>query len=732
MLDSHDDFEGLYDGAPDLLYAHDLEWRLIRVNRAFEQVTGYTRNIALGTSFLDFVAPEHRSKLIEGTEEQRRGARPHPLEIDLLTSTGSRVMLEITTELIFEKGQLVGVQGFGRDITERKRGAAAIAELTEKASDMTAFNSHLLLLHRLSTTPYTHLASLFSEYLAAGCEIFSMPHAAIWQATSDGLVLRAAHGQGAVVEDPAAAIVVENKSTIINDGTDNRCRSALYVGAPLFLDDRLFGSVGFWSHVPGRLRPHAREIVELMAQGIATALHHIHMGQQLAVSATQDPLTRVANKLLFSQRLEIALADARDRGSMVAIIFIDLDRLKRINEGFGRNVGNAFLEHMAARLQAHMRLGDTLARMGGDEFAAILPGMGEHAQVLAMVHRLLDAVRTPCRIGENELSVSASIGVSVYPRDGVDADTLLRNATAAMYAAERRGSDNVQLYSTEDTKTAVARLTIATSLRRALERNEFRLFFQPQVDFRGQIAGAEVLLSWLHPELGRVPAGEFIPIAEQTGMILPIGNWVLREACRQATEWLGTGSIRLRTAVNVSAVQFAQAGFVDFVAAVLNETGLPPEFLELEITESLLLRDMQQVAKSLGTLRSLGIRIAIDDFGTGYSSLKYIRHLPVDALKIDRSFVIGFENDNATLGLLSAIVALGHTLGLTVTAEGVETRSQLHLVRMAGCDLAQGHLFGVALDAQTMGALLMKRQPLFAAQIASAEEPLQKGTRPPR
>jgi diguanylate cyclase (GGDEF)-like protein/PAS domain S-box-containing protein len=732
MLDSRGDFEKLYDGAPDPLYVHDLNWRLVRVNRAFEQVSGYTRADAAGMSFLDLLVPEHRETFIQQMAEQMGGSPPRPLEIDLLARGGSRVTLQVKTELFFQDGRLAGVQGIARDIAVQRREfealAAAAVELTEKMVELASVNRRLRALYCLSTAHHADVMALFASYLKTGCEMLGLPHAAIWQMTPDGMAVRAALGEGAAGEDPAEQIAVTDRSTVIVDGGDPRCKCSLYAGTQLFFDDKAFGRIAFWSNAPGKLHANAREIIQMIAQGISAALQRIRTGEQ-AVPATQDPLTKVSNRLVLSRRLESALASARDSGSMVAIFFIDLDRFKRVNHTFGRAAGDAFLQQVGARLQAHMRMGDTLARMGGDEFTAILPGTGEQAQVRAVAQRLLEAIRTPCRIGQSEMSVSASIGMSVYPRDGVDAGALLRNALAAMFAAERRGSDGAQLYSAEDTKSAVARLSITTSLRRALERNEFRLFFQPQVDLHGRLAGAEVLLGWLHPDLGRVPAHEFIPIAEETGMILPIGNWVLREACRQSAEWLQKGGARVTIAVNVSAAQFAHAGFADSVASVLKETGLPAELLELELTESLLVRDVEQVAASLGKLRALGVRIAIDDFGTGYSSLRYIRHLPLDTLKIDRSFVIGSENDDASIKLLRAIVALGHTLGLTVTAEGVETCSHLHLVRTAGCDLAQGHLFGAALDARGMAALLGKAQPVFAAAMEPRKARPRKTTR---
>jgi diguanylate cyclase (GGDEF)-like protein/PAS domain S-box-containing protein len=722
MLDSHDDYRSLFEDAPDLSYTQDLQGRITRANRAFEKATGYSRQQAVEMGIDQILAPESRDVLSQTVIERIGGAPARPVEVEFLTSDGRRVLFEVTTQLIFEKGTPAGVHVFGRDITDQKRElmalSAATTELTEKTERLAAFTAHLRLLHRLSTTGYTQLETLFADYLAAGCEIFNLPFGAITQIAPEGIAVRFSHGPGQIESDPGASTVIAERATVLCEGCRELEHSGYYVGTPLFSGGTLFGCIGFWSPESALHHPHAREIIELMAKGIANAVNQRQLHEQLDYMATHDPLTALPNRLLLARRLEAALADARERNSAVALVFIDLDRFKGINDSLGHAVGDAVLKQVGARFQACMRSGDTLARMGGDEFTAILPGIRDRTDALSVAHRLLRSLHDPCRVEQYELFVTASVGISMYPGDGVDAGTLLRNADAAMYAAKRRGSDDVQLYATADTDVAVERLSVETHLRRALDRDEFRLYFQPQVDLVGNLAGAEVLLGWCHPELGRVSPSVFIPIAEETGMILPIGNWVLREACTQAAAWLRGCQQRFTIAVNVSAVQFTQAGFVESVAIVLGNTGLPPDFLELEVTESLLLRDLRQVATSLEKLRRIGVRIAIDDFGTGYSSLSYIRNLPLDTLKVDRSFLATSENDRASLALVRAIVALGHTLGLTVTAEGVETEAHLELVREAGCDLAQGHLFGAALDAEGMGAVLRRGTQSFAPRVA--------------
>lgn len=711
MLDSQDDFRALFENAPDALFTHDLQSRITRVNSAFERLSGYKRPEIIGTEVANIIAPEHRSRFHRNMLQQLGGARGEPLEIDLLTAASERLTLEVNTNLLFSAGTPVGMQCFARNITDRRREmealAAAKSELTEKTNQLAAFTRHLSVLHKLSSTPYADIETLFADYLSAGCDIFGVPSGAISQLTSEGLLPRSVHGEFG--PDPQADVVAAAGSTLLTGGDG----APVHIGTPLIVRDELFGTIGFWSDCAGAAHPHAREIVELMARGISNALHQRQLTDQLEHLATHDSLTALPNRLLLASRLESALREARASNTRLALLFIDLDRFKGINDSLGHAVGDCVLQELANRLQRCVRPGDTLARMGGDEFTALLPDIHDRNEVVAIARGLLTALHEPCRVQGYELFVTASIGISMYPRDGSDAGTLLRNADAAMYAAKRRGSDDVQLYAAEDTTVAFERLSIETSLRRALDRHEFRLVFQPQVHLDGRLNGAEVLLGWHHPELGRVPPKQFIPIAEETGMILPIGDWVLRQACQQAADWLRAGRHRIITAVNVSAVQFTQPSFLRAVADALSETGLPGELLALEVTESLLLGDLHQVAASFRELRRLGVQIAVDDFGTGYSSLSYIRNLPLDALKIDRSFLTDAENERAALALLKAIVALGHTLGLTVIAEGVETARQLELVSEAGCDQAQGHLFGYALDAASMGELLLMDQPIL-------------------
>jgi diguanylate cyclase (GGDEF)-like protein len=400
--------------------------------------------------------------------------------------------------------------------------------------------------------------------------------------------------------------------------------------------------------------------------------------------------------------IDAALAACRESGSTAALLWIELEHIKTVNE--------SVLEGLSMRIRARLRSDSQLIRAGGDGYLAVVQHVRSESEALAVAMRLLEALEKPCTFGADEVTLTASIGISLHPVHGADGATLLRNAQEALDTARLLGGAQARLYRTQGRGVSVASREI--SLRNALERSEFQLLFQPQVDTRtGGIAGTEVLLTWQHPELGRIPAHEFIPLAESTKLIRPIGIWVLREACKQAGPWIAAAGRDFTLAVNVSAVQFATPEFLDGVAAALKETGFRPESLELEITETVLLREaaLAVVVESLEHLRRLGIRIALDDFGAGYSSLAYLRNLPLDTLKIDRSFLIGAEPGSRSAVLVAAMAAMGRSLGLRVVAEGVETGKALTIARDAGCDLAQGYFFGGPMDSGNVTALLLKR-----------------------
>jgi len=440
---------------------------------------------------------------------------------------------------------------------------------------------------------------------------------------------------------------------------------------------------------------------------------------QLAHLAHHDPLTSLPNRLLFADRLGHALSRAERDGSQLAVLFIDLDRFKHINDSLGHLAGDGLLQEVARRLTAAVRREDTVARMGGDEFTLLLEDLRRPGDAAVLARKLLEALADPYSIAGKELYVTASVGISLYPRDGARADELVRNADAAMYQAKDDGRNGYHFYTPALTATALQRVHLEADLRRALSRGELTVHYQPQIDLgTGRLIGAEALVRWQHPEQGLVPPDRFIHLAEDTGLIIELGELVLRAACRQAVDWLAAGVPIERIAVNVSAQQVQRSDFVGTVRKALADTGLPPRHLELEVTESFIMGQAEAGIRILHELRGMGVRLAVDDFGTGYSSLGYLKRLPIDMLKIDRSFVTDLQGGGEDLAIAKAVIALGRTLGLKVIAEGVEHDLQAGLLRAEGCHYGQGFLFGRPVEGTDFARRWAPRQPALRSQAS--------------
>ena len=432
--------------------------------------------------------------------------------------------------------------------------------------------------------------------------------------------------------------------------------------------------------------------------------------------ANHDSLTGLPNRTRLRDRVGQAIVHAKRTSSSVALLYVDLDQFKLVNDSWGHLVGDALLLEVGTRLKAAMREGDTVARLGGDEFVILLSDLARPGDSALVARKIAGALARPVELEGRVLQVTASIGIAIWPGDGTDLDSLLQCADAAMYRAKDAGRDGFQYYSTEMGTQTRARVELEAGLRRALELGELRLHWQPQVGLAGgEVRGAEALLRWERPAKGLVSPAQFIPVAEDSGLIVPIGDWALRSACREAAAWADAGLGRIKVAVNLSARQFWQNSVVESVGAALAESALPAECLELEITESVVARDLDQVTKSLEQLRSMGVSIAIDDFGTGYSSLSYLRSLPIQKVKIDRSFIQGIAGDTEGAALVRAIIDLAHVLSLEVVAEGVETHGQAAFLRQAGCEAMQGYLFSRPVPPADFAALLRSGRR-FAAE----------------
>ncbi|MGO9446712.1 MAG: putative bifunctional diguanylate cyclase/phosphodiesterase [Thiobacillaceae bacterium] len=445
--------------------------------------------------------------------------------------------------------------------------------------------------------------------------------------------------------------------------------------------------------------------------GALIVLHDITAAQAMSVKmlhlSQHDFLTNLPNRVLLNDRISQAIALAKRRGTQLGVLFLDLDNFKHINDSLGHETGDKLLQSVAQVLTGCVRESDTVGRPGGDEFV-VLVNEDNHAESASVTaEKILTALAVPHSIAGQELHVAASIGISVYPADGEDAETLIKNADTAMYQAKERGRNNYQFFKSDMNARAVERQVVEVNLRRALDRQEFALHYQPKVNLNtGTITGAEALLRWMHPEWGVVLPDRFVPIAEDCGLIVPIGRWVLREACAQAKRWEGTGQTGPSVAVNISALEFHHKDFVEGVRAILNETELEPRRLQLEITESVLMRDFKFSTAILQQLKDMGVQLAVDDFGTGYSSLSYLNEFPIDILKIDRSFVhdIGSAKSNGII--VSAVIALAASLKQRIVAEGVEELGQLAFLKARQCEEGQGYLFSRPLIAAQFAALL--------------------------
>lgn len=422
--------------------------------------------------------------------------------------------------------------------------------------------------------------------------------------------------------------------------------------------------------------------------------------ERLEYLAHHDVLTGLPNRLLFRDRLEHAIQRADRGGSKLAVLFLDLDRFKHVNDSLGHTVGDALLQEVASRLRTFLRRDDTLARLGGDEFTILMEGLRQGKDASVLAEKLIQALGEPFQLQSYELLVGASIGISIYPQDAQSAESLLRNADAAMYRAKDNGRNTHRFYSKDMTTTALERVVLEAQLRHAIEQEQLQLHYQPEVDLvTGELVGLEALVRWKHPGKGFIEPSRFILLAEETGLIVPLGEWVLRAACTQGKKWLDAGVDFGSLAVNVSASQVLRGTLRQCIERVLRETGFPPERLEIEINESFIMRQPNQSIDHFTAIRELGVQLAIDDFGTGHSSLAYLKQLPIDKLKIDRSFVRDLPEDINDAVIAKAVIALGHSLQFRVIAEGVETLGQRDFLRLQGCDEAQGFLYSQPMDA---------------------------------
>ena len=453
--------------------------------------------------------------------------------------------------------------------------------------------------------------------------------------------------------------------------------------------------------------------------GVVIVFHDVSaaktMASKMAHLAQHDCLTNLPNRLLLNDRISQAITLANRHHTQLALLYLDLDNFKKINDSLGHATGDKLLQSVTKRLKECVRDSDTVSRQGGDEFVILLAETKNSEDAALSAQKILEYLQALHKVGKSNLHVTTSIGISVYPTDGLNAETLLKNADTAMYYAKEKGRNNYQFFIAEMNTRAVERLIIESNLRHALEKQQFVLYYQPKVNLMtGQTTGAEALLRWQHDEWGEVVPDIFVPVAEETGLIIPIGRWVLRQACKQARIWQDAGLPAIIIAINISAQEFLQKDFVEGVRAVLIETRLAAHLLELEITESVLMRDAECSTNILAQLKKMGVKLSVDDFGTGYSSLSYLQKFPIDVLKIDQSFVQNIESAKDDGIIVSAIISMGNSLKLKVVAEGVETANQLAFLKVRHCEEGQGYFFSHPLTAEKFGNLLLKSMSSLA------------------
>ena len=445
--------------------------------------------------------------------------------------------------------------------------------------------------------------------------------------------------------------------------------------------------------------------------GAVMVFHDVSVARAMILKmsylAQHDSLTDLPNRMLLNDRLTEAIALSSRHERKLAVLFLDLDRFKHINDSLGHIVGDRLLQSVGRRLFTCVRSSDTVSRQGGDEFVVLLWEVKHAPDAAVAAEKILQALREPHLIDQHELHITGSIGIVTYPDDGTDAETLMKKADFAMYHAKETGRDSYQFFKSEMNVQAIERQSLEGSLRHAIERQELLLYYQPKINLAtGGMTGVEALIRWHHPQRGLVPPGQFIAIAEECGLIVPIGRWVLSEACRQARAWQAAGLPPMCVAINISSVELRAPGFASGVRAILRETGLEPRYLELELTETFLMQDSRSTAEVLKELKEIGVLLALDDFGTGYSSLSYLKRFPIDAVKIDQSFVRDLTTDPDDAGIVTAVIAMGRSLHMRVVAEGVETREQLAILQEHGCPQGQGYYFSRPVPAVEFRQLL--------------------------
>lgn len=696
LRDSEQKIRTLTEQLPVGVFLANAQGQYRYVNDRWRQIVGLTAEQAMESGWSSALHPEDRESVLTGWRQAVANGSEWSIEHRFRTPAGQETWLSTrAVPLRDSAGRVTGYLGAHTDITDLKR--------TEKAlrASEARFRSYFEL-------PLIGIALIGPDKR--------------WWEVNGRLCEMLGYERTQLLQMSWAEITCP-EDLAVEEAQFERAINRRIEGYSL--DKRFIRQNGELLHAnaSSRCLRRANGLVEYFVIMVQDITERKQAEERLQHLAQYDALTGLPNRTLLTDRLQQAVLRAGRNHTLVGVMLVDLDRFKQINDTLGHSVGDHLLRDMAARLQQCVREGDTISRQGGDEFAILLPDLAGNDDAASMAQRILDAVAEPCRVSDHELHPSCSIGISLYPRDGQSAEVLLRNADIALYRAKDMGRGNYQFYLSGATMVARERLALEISMRHAVDQQELELYYQPKWDFRAHaIRSTEALIRWNHPNLGLLSPARFIPIAEDSGQILRLGEWALRTAVREIGQLHREGFAGLRVAVNVSARQFRQASLADLVRGVLAESAFEPNCLELELTETILMNPTDDNLTTLKAFKDLGVRVAIDDFGTGYSSLSYLQRFPLDVLKIDRAFVMNLPASASSVAIVETILTLAHGLGLEVVAEGVETVEQLAFLRDHGCDEGQGYYFGHPLPlAEFKNLLAQDRAKPAAAPLAPSE-----------
>ena len=727
----------LIQSSPLAIVVRDSEGRVESWNAAAERIYGWTQDEVRGKP-VPFHPPERESDHERFRRSVLDGETVSGVESVHVRKDGELIGVSISASLVHDvAGRPTGYLTMIADITERKR--------SEQRQNVTTKLTLLL-------SEAQSVEEALPRVLQTVCDSFGFVYGARWVLDKQNLLLRCAEtwnvptpqlaafreASKARIERPGKAEGLNRKvwetglpvwlSDLEREPTLARRAAALQAGLrsafafPITVGGEFYGAIEFFAREVRQPDDTVLQVAQTVSSHIAQFIARKQAERNLQFVASHDALTGLFNRSMFSQRLQQALAQALRHDRRLAVLFIDLDGFKLVNDLLGHDAGDVLLTELANRLRECMREGDTLGRMGGDEFVVLIEGYEEDTQLIDVARKVLETVDQPFLLRDGEHRVTASIGIAAYPQDGRDAADLLKNADIAMYRAKEQGKNQYQFHSSEMNTHLVERGALEVALRRALERGELAVFYQPRLSLvEKKVTGVESLVRWLHPTRGVIYPPEFVPIAEDAGLFTAIGDWVLRSACVQLRAWQQKGVSGMRIAVNLSMRQFGQDNLIERLREAMYSAGLEPKYLDLEVTESILMRHAQRAARVLAQVKDLGANVVVDDFGTGYSSLGCLKRFPIDAVKIDRSLVGQLPNGAEAMALTRAVIGMAHSLNLPVTAEGVETRQQWDFLSASGCDAMQGNYFCAPAPADTVTAMLLQ-QLHGPSRVASIEQ----------